>query len=133
MNKTYDMYSEFNLEKHLETFVDYFEAIILPDGKIEYAIPSHQEKLIALAMKKRDMSREEYLNSVPEEYYANFLYYLLLDTGCISVWSCGYAAAENITEKQKEVLKVLILIGIKRKSGILYNDSGKHDYNSRFR
>ena len=116
IKEKYDMYSEFNLEKHLETFVDYFEAVILPDGKVEYASPSHQEKLISLAMKKHNMSREEYLNSVPEEYYANFLYYLLLDTGCISVWSCGYAAAENIAEKQKEVLKVLIEKKLTRKA-----------------
>ena len=46
----------------------------------------------------------------------HFLYYLLLDTGSISVWSCGYSAAENVTEKQKEVLKVLIEKKLTRKT-----------------
>ena len=120
MKEKYDMYSEFNLEKHLETFVDYFEAIILPDGRVEYAIPSHQEKLISIGMQKSGKSREEYLNSVPKEYYADFLYYLLLDTGCISVWSCGYAAVK-MTEKQKEKIDLLVRRGLtKRKYG------GKH-------
>ncbi len=116
--KKYDLYSEFDIEKHLETFVDYFEAVILPDGKVEYAIPSHQEKLIKIGMKKSGKNRQEYLDSVPEEYHWNFLSFLLLDTGCISVWSCGYAATENVTEKQKGMLKVLIEKGLTKENRI---------------
>lgn len=115
IEEKYDLHSDFDIEKHLKTFVDYFEAIILPDGKVEYAIPSHQEKLIKIGMKKSGKSRQEYLDSVPEEYYANFLSFLLLDTGCVSVWSCGYAA-EKMTEKQKEVLRVLIEKGLTKEN-----------------
>lgn len=45
----YDIYCAFDLEKHKQTYVQYLEVVILEDGTVEYAVPSHQEKLIALA------------------------------------------------------------------------------------
>ena len=44
----YDIYCAFDLEKHKQTYVQYLEVVILEDGTVEYAVPSHQEKLIAL-------------------------------------------------------------------------------------
>ena len=105
-NNEYNLYSDFDIEKHAKTFPHYLEAIIFPNGRIEYAIPSHQEKLISIAIRKKGITRQEYLDSVPKEYYLDFLYFLLQDTGCVSVWNCGYAAAE-ITKEQKETLKLL--------------------------
>lgn len=53
----YDIYCAFDLEKHKQTYVQYLEVVILEDGTVEYAVPSHQEKLIALAcMKKGDIA-----------------------------------------------------------------------------
>ena len=43
----YDIYCAFDLEKHKQTYVQYLEVVILEDGTVEYAVPSHQEKLIA--------------------------------------------------------------------------------------
>ena len=44
----YDIYCAFDLEQHKQTYVQYLEVVILEDGTVEYAVPSHQEKLIAL-------------------------------------------------------------------------------------
>lgn len=37
----------FDIETHKKTFKNYLEVIILENGRIVYAVPSHQEKLIA--------------------------------------------------------------------------------------
>ena len=110
-NDEYNLYGKFDIEKHAKTFPHYLEVVIFPDGKVEYAVPSHQEKLISIARKKKRMSRQEYLDSVPREFYFDFLNYLLRDTGCISVWNCGYAAAA-MTKEQEETLKLLTTKGL---------------------
>ena len=58
----YDIYCAFDLEKHKQTYVQYLEVVILEDGTVEYAVPSHQEKLIALACQKKGVSRQELNN-----------------------------------------------------------------------
>ena len=40
----YDLYSKFDLEKHVRKYIHYTEVIIRPNGTVEYAVPSHQEK-----------------------------------------------------------------------------------------
>lgn len=54
----YDIYCAFDLEKHKQTYVQYLEVVILEDGTVEYAVPSHQEKLIALLESCRCVSTE---------------------------------------------------------------------------
>lgn len=44
----YGVHSDFDIQKHKETFIDYLEVIIDVNGRIMYAVPSHQEKLIAM-------------------------------------------------------------------------------------
>lgn len=90
INSTYSVYSKFDLEKHMETFINYLEVVISPDGVIEYAVPSHQEKLIYILMKQRNMTRDEVLDSVPEDWRLDFNQWLMKETGYIQVWSCGY-------------------------------------------
>ena len=65
----YDIYCAFDLEKHKQTYVQYLEVVILEDGTVEYAVPSHQEKLIALACQKKGVSRQELNDLCPREYY----------------------------------------------------------------
>ena len=38
----YNVHSEFDLKKHKEKFINYLEVVIEPNGKIHYAVPSHQ-------------------------------------------------------------------------------------------
>ena len=59
----YNVYSDFDIEKHKKTYIHYLEVVIDENGKIMYAVPSHQEKLITLACKRLNITREE-LNSM---------------------------------------------------------------------
>ena len=40
----FDIYCDFDIEKHKETYTNYLEVLILENGTIVYAIPSHQMK-----------------------------------------------------------------------------------------
>lgn len=40
----YDIYCDFNIQKHKETYINYLEVLILENGKVVYAIPGHQMK-----------------------------------------------------------------------------------------
>lgn len=105
--RDYDVYSKFDLEKHKMTFVNYFEAIILPTGEVQYAIPSHQEALIRLAFP--NFTRDEAWEQVPiVEDPINFL---LIKTGCISCWSNFHIGAP-CTPEQEEMLQILINEGL---------------------
>ena len=76
----------FSFQKHKELFGHtYLEAILFPDGHIEYAVPSHQEKLHMILMEKRGQTREEVENSCPEEYYCSYLDWLLLESNCVGL------------------------------------------------
>lgn len=37
----YDLHCDFDILKHKEAYTNYLEVIILPTGRIEYAVPSH--------------------------------------------------------------------------------------------
>lgn len=54
----YSIYSDFDMECHKNTFTNYLEVVIGENGKIMYAVPSHQEKLIKLACEKLNVTRE---------------------------------------------------------------------------
>lgn len=102
----YTVYSEFNIKKHKETFINYLEVIILPTGKIVYAVPSHQEYLIQFGMKKHNMNREQYMNMCPYKYCLEPIDWLTNDTRCIAVWNDRYIGHPN--KLQKKALKDLI-------------------------
>lgn len=108
----YSVYSEFNLDKHMETYADYLEAIMFRDGHIEYAVPSHQEKLIKIAASKAGMSKEDFLNQVPDDAKLDFLNYLLNYTGCISLWSSGFIIPTT-TITNLQVYSLLELINLR--------------------
>lgn len=101
----YSIYSEFNLEKHMNTFINYLEVIMLPNGKIEYAVPSHQEKLISLLMKNRKWTRNQVEQACPKEYYCDYITWLLKETRCLAIWTHGYIGNPN--RLQKRALKKL--------------------------
>ena len=44
----YDLHSPFDLQQHKNTFINYLEVVIRPSGLVEYAVPSHQEKLLRI-------------------------------------------------------------------------------------
>lgn len=44
------LHSKFDIETHKCTFIDYLEVVITSDGVIHYAIPSHEQFCINLAL-----------------------------------------------------------------------------------
>lgn len=106
----YGVYSDFDIEKHKQTFVNYLEVLILEDGKVMYAVPSHQELAIKIACEKLGISREELMHRCPPDYYCDFLNWLLHITGAIAVWNRDFVGWPN--PKQIAKLKILKLNGI---------------------
>ena len=99
----YDVYSRFDIDKHQKTFVNYLEVVIRADGTVEYAVPSHQEKLIRIGMEQRGLSREDFLKLCPVDMWFDCLTWLCQQTGCVAVWTNGVQAS-IITEEQSAVL-----------------------------
>lgn len=109
----YSVHSEFDIEKHKASFTNYLEVVIDADGRVSYAVPSHQEKLIALACSKLGVTRDELKTMCPREYYGDFMKWLCLLTGAMSVWNdwCEYG---NPTIKQLGALRKLKMFGLYR-------------------
>lgn len=97
----YSVYSEFDIDKHKKTFVNYLEVIILPSGKVEYAVPSHQEKLIAIAMNKYNCTRDGIMAKCPVEYYFDFITWLSMITKTIAVWDGRIEGTPNRFQRHK--------------------------------
>lgn len=94
-NSIYDVYQQFNIDRHAATYVNYLEVIVRQDGKVEYAVPSHQEKLIAIAMEKFNKTRDEISAMCPEDKYFDFMSWLCDITDCISVWNMAFEGKPN--------------------------------------
>lgn len=93
------LHSAFDIETHKKTFVNYLEVVITPDGTIEYAVPSHQEKLIRIATEKLSVSRRELYDMCLIEYMFDVTKWLCKITGYVSVWDnffCGYPNKDQI-------------------------------------
>lgn len=90
--------SPFDIEVHKATFVNYLEVVILEDGTIEYATPSHQQKMIALACSRLNLTRDELYSMCPREYYFDVVTWLSQITGAIAVWDFKYEGIANETQ-----------------------------------
>ena len=108
----YDIYCAFDLEKHKQTYVQYLEVVILEDGTVEYAVPSHQEKLIALACQKKGVSRQELNDLCPREYYYDFLTWLCMQANAVAVWNNDCCCGRGINRKQVATLRRLKMAGV---------------------
>ena len=96
----------FNIETHKETFINYLEVIINEDGSIEYAVPSHIEKVYQKYMDKYKVSRQ-YI-------YDNFAtpYDVATAMKIIMVWSNRIECDFNPTKEQLEKLLFLKQQGV---------------------
>ena len=113
--EVYGVHSPFNIKKHKETFINYLEVLILQDGTIEYAVPSHQEKALELACKKLNKTKHEIESMCPREYYCDYLTWLLGITGSVSVWGNAaehFIVYKTINKKQISVLRSLKIQGL---------------------
>ena len=99
------LHSQFNIETHKKTFINYLEVVILENGIIEYAIPSHQEKLISVCCKQLNIDRNGLAKMCPREYYADYTTWLCKTSKCVAVWDDFIVGEPNI--KQIDSLKAL--------------------------
>jgi len=107
----YSVYSDFDIQKHMSTFINYLEVIVHPSGKVEYAVPSHQEKLVNIMMQKHKCSHDDvFYKLCPKEKWVDFGDWLMEETGCLMVWSQGYMGKPN--HIQRKVLDNFIYNGI---------------------
>ena len=111
MDAKYNLYSAFDLEKHKQTFVNYLEVLIDEDGTIMYAVPSHQEKAIALACSRLKLSRKQLDELCPKEYYGDYMTWLCMVAKVMAVWN-GHCVAVNPTIKQIGALRRLKMAGV---------------------
>ena len=108
----YDMHCDFDIEQHKKTYVNYCECIIDRNGKIHYAIPSHQGFLEILGAGENLLTRQEYVYSCPEEMYCDYLTWLLQDNECVAVWSDGWYSPVRPNARQRSSLLKLISNGL---------------------
>lgn len=88
------------------TDIYYCEAVIAPNGDIEYAIPGHVYKLAAVAKESRDeLDRMMPMRAAP-------LYWLIEHTGYASVWYNQFIVPYNYTDEQRQTLQELCNAGI---------------------
>lgn len=109
MNLMYDLNSKFDIQQHKEHFTHYLEIVIFPDGHIEYAVPSHQEKLIAVGMKELGITRQALIDRCPKDYYFDFLTWLCNVSHCVSVWEHQIVVSDTVplTMAQRDTIKLL--------------------------
>ena len=73
MNKTDEiLHSKFDVETHSKKFINYCEVIVLSDGSVEYAIPSHEWKAIEIFKREFKLSDEDF-NNFPEELSIDYI------------------------------------------------------------
>lgn len=89
----------FDIETHKAAFVHYLEVVIREDGTVEYAVPSHQEKLIGIAMEKLGVTRGQLYDMCPREYMFDVMRWLCEITNCVAVWTDFYIGVLNETQR----------------------------------
>lgn len=111
------LHSPFDIETHKQTFVSYLEVVISPEGTVEYAVPSHSDKLIEIfkeqkgfddILKAKKYVWETCINNdicVPIEYLTGV-------TGYISVWFDHYVSSDPPTKQQLAKLQELFKEGV---------------------
>ena len=107
----YSVHSPFDLEKHKETFTNYLEVLIDEEGTIMYAVPSHQQKGIALACTRLGVSRDTLDAMIPQKYWCNVLEWLCMAAKVVFVWNDGCVYV-NPTTKQIGALRRLKMDGV---------------------
>ena len=105
----------FDMKLHKQTFIHYLEVVISPDGKVEYATPSHMEKLLRVFMEQENISDRQEAFRVIEERDTDMdgpSITLAKQTGYILVWEEAYTCGASPTKKQIAALRKLKLNGL---------------------
>jgi hypothetical protein len=111
------LHSPFDIETHKQTFVSYLEVVISPEGVVEYATPSHTDKLIEILAKQKgikdfDEAKRYVFDTAINNGYASPIYFLTGVTGYISVWFDHYSSSDPPTKQQLAKLQELFKEGV---------------------
>lgn len=110
------LHSPFDIETHRRTFISYLEVVISPEGVVEYAVPSHTEKLINLYAAKRGIdnlsARKEIIDKTIAAGEFDSMRMMTALTGYISVWFNHYVAGDPPTKAQLNKLHDLFKEGV---------------------
>lgn len=111
------LHSPFDIETHKNTFVSYLEVVISPEGTVEYAVPSHSDKLIEIFTKQKGFddilkAKKYIIDTTINNGMLSTIDYLTGVTGYISVWFNGYVAGDPPTKAQLNKLKELFDNGV---------------------
>lgn len=106
------LHSPFDIETHKKTFISYLEVVISPEGVIEYAVPSHSEKLVEIFARQKGFNdilkaKKYIVETTINKGMVSIIDYLTGVTGYISVWFNGYVAGDPPTKAQLDKLKEL--------------------------
>lgn len=103
------LHSPFDFETHNKAFFYYCEVVIYPDGTIEYAVPSHQQKAIDIYCKKHKLTKDDCY----EIWNKDLFWYdkVLAELGLVFVWYDQIQRFSNMTDKQQKALLYLVLAG----------------------
>jgi hypothetical protein len=112
MNNREVLFAPFDVETHKKTFINYLEVVILEDGTIEYAVPSHQKKATSIACKKLHVTEQELADMCPQEFYFDYNNWLCKMAGCVMVWNEFTMGERN--EKQAAAIERLKKEGLYR-------------------
>lgn len=108
----YSVYSDFDIQKHKETFIHYLEVVIDENGKIMYAVPSHTLKIEKIAAEKMGFSTQKELHDAcPPNRYGDYFEWLTEKAGAIAVWE-GMHAGHSVNKKQLAALRSLKMAGL---------------------
>ncbi|MBR5297029.1 MAG: hypothetical protein IKU29_04065 [Parabacteroides sp.] len=111
------LHSPFDIETHKNTFVSYLEVVISPEGTVEYAVPSHTDKLVEIFAKQKGFddilkAKKYIIETAINNGMLSTIDYLTGVTGYISVWFKGYVAGDPPTKAQLNKLKELFDNGV---------------------
>lgn len=109
-NNTELLYKPFNLQNHKDNFSYYCEVVIHPNGKIEYAVPSHERKLLKVYAKQNHLTEDQAFDKAVE-WGADYIDRLMHETGCVFIWYGSLYNGTNLTKKQVKAINNLIKTG----------------------
>jgi hypothetical protein len=108
------------IKEHKKQYVNYCEAIIHPNGDMEYAIPSHQHKLMmCYGIDQNDIWNQtpkymKLLDSIPID--SSMVHWMVEDLNVVSVWYDILILPLYYTSSQITSIKKLM------KEGCVYNE-----------
>lgn len=120
------LHSPFDIETHKATFANYLEVVIAPDGTIEYAVPSHNDKLEKVYMEEHGITvHEEVWNQAPA---IGYLDWLIDQTGYVSVWNDYLKGRPN--KNQRHALRRLKMAGLYKGHVPRFPSDDKYQFNA---